>query len=58
MKGSKLDKKYKDILSYKDMIDDAFDLDKRLAKIKESSARFDEELKLHRDKDQKKIREF
>ena len=50
-----LEKKYKDILSYKDLIKHVSDFDERLKIIKEHAKDFDQELKQHKDKDQKKF---
>ena len=44
-KAKKLEKKYKDIFSSKDMINQANELDKRLAKLKSDLEVFDHDLK-------------
>lgn len=58
LKQKKLEKKYKDILSYKDLIKKVNDFDDRLRQIKERATAFDDELKTFKDKDQKKVRDF
>lgn len=58
LKQKKIEKKYKDILSYKDLIKHVSDFDERLKQIKEHTKTFDDELKTFKDKDQKKVRDF
>jgi hypothetical protein len=58
IKQQKLEKKYKDVLSYKDMIKSVSDFDEKLRQIREHTRNFDDDLKMFRDKDQKKIRDF
>lgn len=54
----KLEKKYKDILSYKDLIKTVNDFDERLKKIRENTDSFEKELKPLKAKEQKQVREF
>lgn len=58
LKQKKLERKYKDILSYKDLIRKVNDFDEKLKQVTKNSNAFDDELKSFRDKDQKKIRDF
>ena len=54
----KLEKKYKDILNYKDLIKQVSDFDERLEQMKVRVNSFDDELKVIKDKEQKKVRDF
>ncbi|MBD3354918.1 hypothetical protein GF361_02955 [Candidatus Woesearchaeota archaeon] len=54
----KLDKKYKKILASRDLIEDALDLDKRLAGLRNHLKNFEEDLSPFKDKEQKKVRDF
>ena len=54
----RIEKKYKDIISYKDLIHKVDAFEEKLKQIKEHSKSFDEELKILKDKDQKKVFEF
>ena len=54
----KLEKKYKDILSYKDLIHKVDEFEEKLKAIKEHSKAFDDEIKTYKDKDQKRVIEF
>ena len=58
IKQKKLEKKYKDILSYKDLIHKVDEFEQKLKSIKEHSKAFDDEIKVLKDKDQKKVIEF
>ena len=58
IKQDKLEKKYKDILSYKELINKVDEFEQKLKNIKEHSKSFDDELKVLKDKDQKKVIEF
>jgi hypothetical protein len=57
-KAKKLEKKYKDIFSSKDMIQQANELDKRLAKLKSDLEHFDHDLKEEKKHDQMHIKTF
>ena len=57
-KMKKLEKKYKDIFSSKDFIDKTSELDKQLKEMHEKLKVFDKDLDEHREKEQKKIRDF
>ena len=54
----RLDKKQKAILASRQLVEDALDLDKRLAKLDKSLKKFDEDINPYKDKDQKKVRDF
>ena len=56
--NKKLEKKYKNVLKSRDMVEDALDLDKRLKKLDDSLKKFDQELHTHKNKEQKKVRDF
>ena len=56
--NKKLEKKYKDILEARDLIEDALDFDKKLANIKSHLKEFEDDLSPFKDKEQKKVREF
>ena len=59
MGGNKsIEKKYKDILSYKDLIKHVDEFEQKLKAIKQHTKAFDNEIKVLRDKDQKKVVEF
>ncbi|MBW2965834.1 hypothetical protein KY342_01880 [Candidatus Woesearchaeota archaeon] len=50
-KAKKLEKKYKDIFSSKDMIEQANELDKRLEKLRSNLEIFDNDLKIEKKHD-------
>lgn len=54
----KLEKKYKDILSYKELITKVDAFEEKLRAIKEHSKTFDDEMKVYKEKEQKKVIEF
>lgn len=54
----KLENKYKDILSYKELIHKVDEFEQRLRQIQQHSKAFDDEIKVLKDKDQKKVIEF
>jgi len=54
----KIDRKFKKILASRDLIEDALDLDKRLAGLKSHLKEFEKDLSPFKDKDQKKVRDF
>jgi len=54
----KLEKKYKDILSYKELIHKVDEFEQKLKSIREHSKSFDDEIKVLKDKEQKKVLEF
>ena len=54
----KLDKEYEEILNSRDIIEDALDLDKKLASIKDHLKDFEQEIHPFKDKNQKKVRDF
>ena len=54
-KAKKLEKKYKDIFSSKDMIEQANELDKRLDKLKSDLEIFDNDLKVEKKQDEQHI---
>ena len=56
IKQKKLEKKYKDILDYKDLINKVDEFEAKLRKIRESSKSFDEELKNYREEQVLKIK--
>jgi len=56
--SDKLEKKYKDILSYKELITKVDAFEERLKAIKEHSKTFDDEMKIYKEKEQKKVIEF
>ncbi|MEE9525212.1 MAG: hypothetical protein V3V78_01225 [Candidatus Woesearchaeota archaeon] len=58
VRGSRLDKKEKTILASRDLIEDALDLDKRLAGLKSHLKEFEKDMDPFKDKDQKKVRDF
>ena len=58
IKQKKLEKKYKDILGYKDLIKHVDEFEQKLKKIKEHTKSFDEDIKGLKDKEQKKVIEF
>ncbi|MBR9691838.1 hypothetical protein GOV06_03540 [Candidatus Woesearchaeota archaeon] len=58
LKKRNFEKKYKTILASRDLIDDALDLDKKLASIKTHLKNFEKDLDPFKDKDQKKVRDF
>lgn len=58
VRNKRLEKKYKDILSYKDLINKVDEFEEKLRKMKENSKSFDDEIKVLKDKDQKKVIEF
>ena len=58
IKDDKLEKKYKDILSYKELIHKVDEFEQRLKAVQEHSKSFDDELKVLKDKEQKKVIEF
>jgi hypothetical protein len=53
-----IEKKYKNILASRDLIEDALDFDKKLARIKDHLKEFEKDISPFKDKDQKKIRDF
>ncbi|MBW2977742.1 cytochrome P450 [Candidatus Woesearchaeota archaeon] len=57
-KMKKLEKKYKDVFSSKDFIDKTSELDKQLKEMQDRLKVFDKDLEEHREKEQKKIRDF
>jgi len=57
-KKRKLEKKYKDILAARDLIEDALDFDKKLKSVMSHLKDFEKELDPFKDKEQKKIRNF
>ena len=58
MDNKKLEKKYKDILSYKELINKVDAFEERLKAIKQSSQNVDDELKTLKSKEQKSVVEF
>ncbi len=54
-KAKKLEKKYKDIFSSKDMLDKVTQLDKRLEKLRTGLKHFDHDLEEEKLKDQKNL---
>ena len=58
VKDDKLEKKYKDILSYKELIHKVDEFEQRLKAVQAHSKSFDDELKVLKDKEQKKVIEF
>ena len=58
MVRGRLDKRYKKILASRDLIEDALDLDKRLAGLKSHLKEFEKEMSPFKDKQQKKVRDF
>ena len=58
LKKRNLEKKYKDILAARDIIEDALDFDKKLASIKSHLKEFEKDLDPFKDKQQKKVRDF
>ena len=58
IKQKKMEKKYKDILSYKELINKVDEFEEKLRSIKEHVKAFDDEIKVLKDKDQKKVIEF
>ena len=54
----RVEKKYKDILSYKELINKVDEFEERLKQIKEHTKNFDDDMKTFRDKEQKKVFEF
>ena len=56
--NKKLQKKYKNVIASRDLIDDALDLDKKLKSISSHLKDFEKVIDPVKDKDQKKIREF
>lgn len=57
-KKRNLEKKYKEVLAARDLIEEALDFDKKLANIKSHLKDFEKELDPFKDKQQKKIRNF
>ena len=57
-KKRNLEKKYKEVLAARDLIEEALDFDKKLASIKSHLKDFEKELDPFKDKQQKKIRNF
>ncbi len=57
-KKRNLEKKFKDVLAARDLIEDALDFDKKLSIIKNHLKEFEKEMDPFRDKQQKKVREF
>ena len=58
LKQKKLEKKYKDILSYKELINKVDEFEERLRQIKKKTKEFDDDMKVFKDKEQKKVVEF
>ena len=58
LKKAKLEKKYKEILASRDLIEDALDFDKKLKNVMSHLKDFEKELDPFKDKEQKKIRNF
>jgi hypothetical protein len=59
VRGKKaLEKKFKDVLEARDLIEDALDFDKKLASIKSHLKEFEKDLDPFKDKEQKKVRDF
>ena len=54
----RIEKKYKDILSYKNLIKKVDEFEQKLKAIKEHTKSFDDEIKVLKDKEQKKVIEF
>ena len=58
LKKEKLEKKYKEILAARDLIEDALDFDKKLKNVMNHLKDFEKDLDPFKDKEQKKIRNF
>ena len=58
LKKRKFEKKYKEILASRDLIEEALDFDKKLTKIKNHLKEFEKDLDPFKDKEQKKVRDF
>ena len=52
-KGRKLEKKYKDIFSFKELLSDVKEFEEKLAKMKSGLKRFDSDLALEKEKQTK-----
>jgi len=57
-KEQKIEKKYKEAFSFKDLLSDVKEFEEKLAKMKTELKRFDTELIINKDKEQKKVRDF
>ena len=58
LKLKRLEEKYGDIISSKELIDKTNELDKVLVSVHEQLKQFDKDLDSYKTKEQKKIREF
>jgi len=58
LKKRKIEKKYKEILAARDLIEDALDFDKKLKNVMSHLKDFEKDLDPFKDKEQKKIRNF
>ena len=58
LKKDYIEKKYKDILAARDLIEDALDFDKKLKNVMSHLKDFEKDLDPFKDKEQKKVRDF
>ncbi len=58
VKKRNLEKKYKNVLAARDLIEEALDFDRKLISIKNHLKEFEKDLDPFKDKEQKKVREF